>query len=136
MLKPLGGGEWQRKLRFGVVGAGNITRNRHIPNLLMKLPDVEVVAVANRSLASAQKVATDFNIADASDDWRTVVQRDDIDAVLIGAPPYVHLDVVSAAIDSSKDVLSETRMSTTLAGCAPDAAESARRRSLGRSRAA
>ena len=102
------------KIRFGVVGAGNITRNRHIPNLL-KLPDVEVVAVANRTLVSAQKVATDFNIADASDDWRTVVQRDDIDAVLIGAPPYVHLDVVSAAIDSGKDVLSETRMSTTLA---------------------
>jgi predicted dehydrogenase len=100
-------------IRIGVVGAGNITRSRHIPNL-QKLPDVEIVAVANRSLASAQKVATDFGIPDASDDWRSVVARDDIDAIVMGAPPYVHLDVVAAAVDSGKDVLSETRMSTTL----------------------
>ena len=100
-------------IRFGVVGAGNYTKNRQLPNLL-KIPGVEVVAVANRSLESAQKVAATFNIPDATDDWRAVVQRDDIDAVLIGAPPYVHHDVANAAMAAGKDVLSQTRMSRTL----------------------
>jgi predicted dehydrogenase len=40
--------------------------------------------VANRSEASAQAVAKTWDIADVMTDWRALVQREDIDAVLIG----------------------------------------------------
>ncbi|MEX2431497.1 MAG: Gfo/Idh/MocA family oxidoreductase [Dehalococcoidia bacterium] len=100
-------------IRLGVIGAGNYTRNRMLPNFLRQ-PGIEVAAVANRSMASAEKIAKEFEIPEALDDWRAVIARDDIDAVLIGAPPYVHLEVTTAAMDSGKDVLCQTRMSRTL----------------------
>ena len=100
-------------IRLGIIGAGSYTRNRMLPNFL-KLPQVQVVAVANRSMASAGKVARDFGIPEALDDWRAVVQRDDIDAIFIGTPPNVHREIASAAMDAGKDVLCQTRMSTTL----------------------
>ena len=74
-------------LRIGIIGAGNFTRQRLLPNLL-SIPGVEVVAVANRSLASAARVATEFNIPTALGDWQEVLARADVDAVLVGTPPY------------------------------------------------
>ena len=57
------------KIRVGVIGAGGNTRKHHIPKLKAQ-PNVEVVAVANRTVASARKVAKEFGIAGATDDWR------------------------------------------------------------------
>jgi predicted dehydrogenase len=102
------------KVRIGVVGAGSFTRSRTLPNFRKLADDIEVVAVANRSLASAEAVARDFEIPEALDDWRPIVERKDIDAVFIGAPPYIHLEVAAAAMESGKDVLSQTRMCRTL----------------------
>lgn len=101
-------------VRLGIIGAGSFTRGRTLPNFL-KVPGVELVAVANRSVASAAKIANEFEIPEALDDWHRIVERDDIDAVFVGAPPYVHPEIVDAAMDAGKDVLSQTRMATTLA---------------------
>ena len=102
------------KIRLGIVGAGSFTRGRTLPNFRKLSDEVEIVAVANRSVASASAIARDFEIPEALDDWRRLVERDDLDAVFIGAPPYIHLDVASAAMEAGKDVLSQTRMSRTL----------------------
>ncbi|MEJ0000960.1 MAG: Gfo/Idh/MocA family oxidoreductase [Verrucomicrobiota bacterium] len=48
-----------KRVRVGLVGAGSIVRQRHLPGL-QALPNVQVVAVCNASLESAQKVAKDF----------------------------------------------------------------------------
>ena len=100
-------------VRLGIIGAGSYTRNRMLPNFL-KLPGVQVAAVANRSVESAAKVTQQFEIADALDDWQALLARDDIDAVLIGTPPYVHAEIAAAAMDAGKDILCQTRMSATL----------------------
>ena len=100
------------KIRIGFIGAGGYSRSRHIPGF-QKLPDVEVVAVANRSVASSQKICDEFGIPDALDDWRRLLERKDIDAVLVGTPPYVHREIVSAALDAGKHVICQTRIAPT-----------------------
>ena len=100
-------------LHLGIIGAGNFTRRRLLPNFL-KLPDVEVVAVCNRSLASSQKVASEFNIPHALAGWQELLARPDIDAVLIGTQPYFHHQAAIAAFDAGKHVLCQTRMATSL----------------------
>jgi len=100
------------KVRIGFIGAGGYSRSRHIPGF-QKLPNVEVVAVANRSVASAQKICDEFQIPDALDDWRAILDRKDIDAVLVGTPPYVHREIVNAAIDAGKHVICQTRIAPT-----------------------
>ncbi len=44
----------RNKIRLGIIGAGAIVRDRHLPGL-RKHSDVEIVAVSNSTYESAQK---------------------------------------------------------------------------------
>ena len=96
-------------IRIGLVGAGANTRLRHIPGF-QAMDGVEVVAVANRSAASGQRVADEFGIPRVFDNWRDLVNSPDVDAVCIGTWPYMHCIVTLAALDAGKHVLTEARM--------------------------
>ena len=96
-------------IRVGVVGAGGNTRKHHIPKLQAQ-SGVEVVSVANRTLASGRKVAKEFAIANVSDDWTEVVSDPDVDAICIGTWPYMHAPITIAALEAGKHVLCEARM--------------------------
>src|SRR5947208_2754399 len=100
------------KVRIGVIGSGNFTNRSMMPGFQRA---GEVVAVANRTKASAERVAAEFEIPEALDDYRAVLANQNVDAVFVGAPPYVHREVVLAALDAGKHVLLQTRMSMTAA---------------------
>jgi predicted dehydrogenase len=101
-------------LRIGFVGAGANTREKHIPGF-RALPDVELVAVANRTRASAERVARETGISRVVDNWRELVEASDIDAICIGTWPYLHAEVTIAALRAGKHVLTEARMAATAA---------------------
>src|SRR5213083_3340309 len=103
-----------RTIRVGFVGAGNNTRRRHIPGF-RALPGIELVAVANRTRESGERVAREFGIARVHEDWRDVVRAGDVDAVCIGTWPYMHCEVTLAAIEHGKHVLCEARMAMNAA---------------------
>ncbi|MEA3163133.1 MAG: hypothetical protein QOE88_951, partial [Verrucomicrobiota bacterium] len=44
----------QTKMKIGIVGAGSVVKNRHLP-ALKKIPDVEIVAVCNSSYESSEE---------------------------------------------------------------------------------
>ena len=100
-------------VRVGLVGAGGFSRRRLLPGLLA-MPGVELTAVANRTLASAQRVALEFEIPTSMADWRDVVTSTDVDAVVIGTEPYFHHEAVMAALKAGKHVLCQTRMATSV----------------------
>lgn len=101
-------------IRVGIVGAGNNTRNRHVPGLKAQ-PGVELVSVVNRSRASSERAAADHGIGRVHDHWRGLVESDDVDAVLIGTWPYLHRPVTLAALAAGKHVLTEARIALDLA---------------------
>jgi predicted dehydrogenase len=105
-------------IRVGFVGAGANTRKHHIPKLRAQ-PGVELVAVANRTKDSGERVAREFGIARVYGDWRELVRAPDVDAVCVGTWPYVHCEITLAALEAGKHVLCEARM-------AMDAAEARR----------
>ncbi|MGH6718115.1 MAG: Gfo/Idh/MocA family protein, partial [Alphaproteobacteria bacterium] len=78
-------------------------------------PAVELVAVANRSRQSGERVAKEFGIARVYDDWRDVVKAPDVDAVCIGTWPYTHCEMTLAALAAGKHVLCEARMAMNAA---------------------
>jgi len=96
-------------IKIGVVGAGENTRKLHIP-LLQEIDGVEVVAVANRSVASAKAAAEPFGIKQWTDEWCEIVADAAIDAICIGTWPYMHAPVTIAALEAGKHVLCEARM--------------------------
>ena len=96
-------------LRIGLIGAGANTREKHIPGLLAQ-PDVELVAVCNRSRESSERVAREFGIGRVAAHWREIIAAPDIDAVVIGTWPYLHAELSIAALRAGKHVLTEARM--------------------------
>jgi predicted dehydrogenase len=104
----------QDAIQIGIVGAGANTRARHIPNL-QAIDGVELVGVANRSMASSEAVAREFGIGRAYDDWRELVSDDGVDAIVIGTWPNMHCPVTLAALEAGKHVLCEARMAMNAA---------------------
>ena len=103
-----------KPIRVGFVGAGANTRKHHIPKLNAQ-PGVEMVAVANRSKESGERVAKEFGIARVHDDWHQVVEAKDVDALCIGTWPYMHRELTVAALAAGKHVLCEARMAMNAA---------------------
>jgi len=82
---------------------------------LRKMPNVEIVAVANRSLDSSKRAAAELSIPQAYADWQHLLAAKSIDAVVIGTWPYMHREVTLAALDSSRHVLCQARMANNAA---------------------
>ena len=97
------------EIRIGIVGAGHITRSRHFPGF-KALPGVRITAVCNRRRESARRVASEFDIPKVHGSWEELVSDPTVDAVVIGAWPYLHCPVTLAAFDAGKHVLTQARM--------------------------
>ena len=97
------------RLRIGIVGAGQITRQRHIPGF-RAIDGVEITGVCNLRRESSMRVAREFDIPRIYESWEHLVDDDEIDAVVIGTWPYLHCPITLAAFDSGKHVLSQARM--------------------------
>lgn len=102
------------KLRVGFIGAGGNTRLRHLPGFAA-INGIELAAVANRSIESAQAVAQEFGITEAKATWREIVDDPAIDAVCIGTWPDTHAEMTIAALEAGKHVLVEARMARNVA---------------------
>jgi predicted dehydrogenase len=102
------------RIRVGIIGAGGIVGSVHIPGL-RRMPGVEIVAVANRSLASSRRAADEFDIPRAFADWEQLLAADGIDAVLIGTWPYMHRSITLAALASGRHVVCQARMANDAA---------------------
>ena len=98
-------------IRVGVIGAGANTRKKHIPGLMAQ-PDVEIIAVANRTPESSARAAAEFDIPRACKSWQEIITNPDIDAVCIGTWPYMHATLTCAALNAGKHVLVEARMAS------------------------
>ena len=96
-------------IRIGIVGAGRIARTRHLPGF-RALHGVKVVGVCNLRRESSARISREFGIPKVFGTWEDLVEDPDIDAVVIGAWPYLHCPVTLAAFDAGKHVLTQARM--------------------------
>ncbi len=101
-------------IRVGILGAGGNTRLKHIPGL-KAIPDVQVVAVCNRTLPSALRVCKEFDIPKACATPGEIIHDPNIDALVIGTWPYKHCPFTVAALEAGKHVMCEARMAMNAA---------------------
>lgn len=103
----------KKKLRIGIIGAGGIVRQKHLPGLLA-LSNVQVVAVCNSRKESAERIAKDFHISEVMDDWAEMLDRPDLDIIWIGTPPHLHAPITVSALEAGKHVFCQARMAMNL----------------------
>ena len=90
-------------LRLAVLGSGG--RARHLLRSVVKIPGLDLVAIAevrDDQVATTRKHLTDIAPAKAdipaSRDFRALLERKDIDAVLIGSPDHWHAPMTLSLI--------------------------------------
>lgn len=96
-------------IRLGFIGAGGICEQRHLPNLT-KMPGVELIAVCNRSPESSRRMQEKWGFARTANDWRQIIEANDVDAIFIGTWPYLHCELSLAALDAGKHVFCQARV--------------------------
>jgi predicted dehydrogenase len=96
------------KLGIGLIGGGGIAQGVHIPGY-QKLPEVEFIAVAEPVEATRSAVQEKFGIAatDLYADYKEMLARDDIHAVSITTPNFLHAQAAIDALNAGKHVLCE-----------------------------
>ena len=95
-----------RKLRFGVIGAGGFAEVCHVPGLQTH-PQAEVVALCGRREQHAREMADRLGVPEIHTDYRELCARDDIDAITITTPNAVHAEQASCAFQHGKHVFCE-----------------------------
>jgi predicted dehydrogenase len=102
------------RIRFGVIGCGGMGTG-HLGELVKRADDdnVQVVGVCDvyqRRLNRAKGISG----ADGTLDYRRLLDRDDIDAVLIATPDHWHAKIAIDAMASGKHVYVEKPMTHTV----------------------
>ena len=90
-------------MRVAVIGAG-LQAARRVPAILKRGDELMVIVAAHEE--SARRVADAYGCEYAAG-WEDVVERKDIDAVLVCTPPNMHRSISMAAMRSGKHVLCE-----------------------------
>lgn len=92
-------------MKIGIVGA-SFARAAYLP-ALRHVQGAEVVALASSRIESARSAAEAFGVPEAYDDWQQMLDRHDLDLVLIATPTDLHAPITLAALDKRAHVLCE-----------------------------
>ena len=100
------------QLRYGILGSGFMGRThaeaiRHLPNA-----SLSAVACGRR----AEQLASEYGAALCAS-AEELIARDDVDAVIVATPQFVHAEQALAAAAAGKHLFIEKPMATTVADC-------------------
>jgi len=94
------------RIRAALIGSGG--RGKDLVGIIKNLPDVEMVAACDvfepRYLEAARIIGAQ---AETMKDYRRVLERKDIDAVIIATPDHWHTPITLEAVAAGKDVYCE-----------------------------
>ena len=99
------------KIKIAVIGCGSIAKYRHLPEYAVN-ETVEIVAVCDVVEERAEKMAELYG-GQVYTNYEEIIARNDIDAVSVCLPNYLHARVSIAALKSGKHVLCEKPMATS-----------------------
>ncbi|MBP2079434.1 Gfo/Idh/MocA family protein [Oceanobacillus polygoni] len=99
------------KLKVAVIGCGSIARQRHLIEYDAN-PNVEITAVCDIVEERAEEMAQTYG-AKAYTDYKQLLETENVDAVSICLPNYLHAPVSILALNAGKHVLCEKPMATS-----------------------
>lgn len=104
------------KLKWGLIGCGDIARKRVAP-ALRDTQFSELVAVSRARSNLAASFAKDFGAKRWYPEWRDLLADDELDAVYIATPVHLHVTQAIAAAEAGKHVLCEKPMAMNVQEC-------------------
>ena len=118
---PLGKNAPSNMITIGMIGTGNHGIHRNL-NMFLRQEDAKIIAVCDvfkSRMLKAQSITNDYyktNDCSIHSDFREILERKDIDAVMISTPDHWHALMSSMAIRRGKDVICEKPTLTVAEG--------------------
>ena len=102
-----------KRVKIGLVGCGAHAQIAHLP-FLKKNARCDLLAICDTDLRKLDHLGSKYSIPKKYQDFQEIVEDDEIDALVIAAPTYLHAPMTVTAMRYGKDVLCETPMGTSL----------------------
>ncbi|MHB2018653.1 MAG: Gfo/Idh/MocA family protein [Candidatus Xenobia bacterium] len=94
------------RIRLGVIGAGTMAQNFHLP-AFARMPEVELVAICGSNAENRTACARQYGIPEVLSDYRRLLAIGELDAVVIATPNATHAEIAMQALRQGKHVLCE-----------------------------
>lgn len=104
------------KLRWGLIGCGDISRKRVAP-ALRDSPLCKLIAVSRARVHLAESFANEFGARRWYSEWQKLLMDYEIDAIYVSTPVHLHAEQTIAAAEAGKHVLCEKPMALNVADC-------------------
>jgi predicted dehydrogenase len=104
------------KIRIGIIGCGKITERASLPNLVNYKDRCSVTSLCDIVKSKAIETIKKFELEDIDvvTDWKKLVKRDDIDAIFVNTPNYLHEEMVVEAAKAKKHILVEKPLTISI----------------------
>ncbi len=103
----------QSKVKVGIVGCGVVATAYYLP-CLMEMETVEITAVCDLYKARTEACVRLFGAKEEYLDYYEMLEKADIDAVMILTAPGTHVPFTLAAVEKGKHILLQKPMATTM----------------------
>jgi predicted dehydrogenase len=100
------------KVRVGLIGSG-FSSNIHAESF-QEVPEAALVAACGRNPSGIEEFGRKWKIPFTTTDYRRLLERPDVDMVVLGIPNDLHLEVTAAAAQAGKHVVVEKPLAHTL----------------------
>ena len=100
------------KIKFGIIGCGNVSQTYLYT--LNKNPNSEVVAVADPNLQKTEQKVAPFSKIKIYQDYLNLLDNEELDAVVISTPHYLHRSQAKVCAKKGLDILCEKPLATNL----------------------
>jgi predicted dehydrogenase len=95
-----------------LIGAGEVVHRFYVP-VFESRPDIQVSAICSAGGLNATSVAKALGVPFVATDYRHVIDRADVDSVMICTPPFAHFPIAKYALEAGKNVLVEKPVCTS-----------------------
>ncbi len=100
------------KSKIGVIGLGGVAQLVHLPNL-SKLPNAELISVCEVNKSRLMTIAEKFSIKERYSNYNEMLEKSQMDAVIIATPTSTHADIAVDCLEAGKDILVEKPLART-----------------------
>ncbi|HEV7302486.1 MAG TPA: Gfo/Idh/MocA family oxidoreductase [Tepidisphaeraceae bacterium] len=101
-------------LNIGIIGAGAIALANHVPGFAL-CDDVRVTALCDSNAQTLAQAAQKYGVSKTFERWEDLLAQEDVHAVVVATPNFLHAPITIAAARAGKHVLCEKPIAMNVA---------------------
>lgn len=103
-------------IRLAIIGCGTVINVLYVPALRKIADRCQVVAVIDKHITRANKIASVLGAKIITDDYKLILDKNKIDAAIVALPHFLHVPVTIELLKAGINVLCEKPMALNIEG--------------------